>query len=128
MGLALSSIPVFGPEVGLGVLSLKALNTAVAGIKQVPNLAKAIWPSGAENTVDFQIDALTNLFRGPGASLRSQLRSNFGDTLAAIQGLDQWNTGAFLAFAGQELNDKATMFLQTIFDSSWSTGPLLFEK
>ncbi|KAL8760716.1 MAG: hypothetical protein Q9184_003118 [Pyrenodesmia sp. 2 TL-2023] len=100
LGLALSFIPVVGPGAGLGVLTLAALNTTIAGVKQVPELAKKIWPSGAQDTVDFQIAALTYLFAGPGG-LRTQLNTNFANILSVVQGLNQPNTDAFLAFAGQ---------------------------
>lgn len=112
-GLALSFIPVVGPEVGLGVLSLAALNTAIAGVKQVPDLAKKIWPSGAEDTVDFQTDALKILFTGP-SGLRTQLNTNFADILSVVQGLNQPNTDAFLAFAGQGIFSVPTTMAPTV--------------
>ncbi|KAL8904146.1 MAG: hypothetical protein Q9207_003470 [Kuettlingeria erythrocarpa] len=109
LGFALSFIPVVGPEAGLGVLSLAAINTAIAGAKQVPDLAKKIWPSGVEDTVDFQIDALMTLFSGASESLQAQLHTIFAAILAVIQGLDQLNTDAFLAFVGQGLFSVPTI-------------------
>ncbi|KAL8785266.1 MAG: hypothetical protein Q9213_003470 [Squamulea squamosa] len=102
LGVALSFIPAVGPSAGLGILSLMALNGVIAGVKQVPDAAKKIWPSGSENTIDFQIDTLRDLFIGP-RGLQTQLTTNFGDTLAIVQGLNQSDPSAFLALAGQGL-------------------------
>ena len=98
LGLALSFIPAVGPEAGLPVLATAAANAVIDGVKAVPDLAKKIWPTGGESTVDFQIGALTSLLDN---GLRPSLESNFEELLFIVQGLNQTNTSAFLAFAGQ---------------------------
>ncbi|KAL8626781.1 hypothetical protein Q9189_007528 [Teloschistes chrysophthalmus] len=42
LGVALSFIPIVGPEAGFGVLTLLTFNAAIAGVKQVPDVAKKI--------------------------------------------------------------------------------------
>lgn len=98
LGVALSFIPVIGPALGLGLAGIVLVNSVIAGVKQVPAIAQKLWPSGTEGTVALQIDTLTTLFED---TLSSSLKQNFQDTLGIIQGLQQDNTSAFLAFAGQ---------------------------
>ncbi|KAL8652293.1 MAG: hypothetical protein Q9226_004330 [Calogaya cf. arnoldii] len=100
LGVGLSFIPVVGPAAALGItgLGLVLINGAIAGVKQVPAIAQKIWPSGTEDTIPLQIDALEILFQN---TLSVNLRQNFDDTLGIIQGLGQGNTSAFLAFADQ---------------------------
>ena len=98
LGVALSFIPVIGPEAGLGDLSLLAANAAIDGIKKVPDLAKTLWPTGGEDTIDFQIQALTKVFTD---DLLPSLETNFRNLLTTVQGLAQPDTSAFLAFASQ---------------------------
>ena len=98
LGLAPSFIPAVGLEAGLGVLTLAAANAAIDGVKAVPEMAKELWPTGGGSTVDFQIKALTDLFTN---GLLPSLNSNFEELLFIVQGLNQSNPSAFLAFAGQ---------------------------
>ena len=98
LGAALSFIPFVGPEADLGIFAIIAANAAIEGVKKVPDLAKKLWPAGEENTVDFQIDALTDFFDN---GLLPSLTQNFGVLLSIVQGFGQPDTSAFLAFAGQ---------------------------
>ena len=98
LGLALSFIPAVGPEAGLGVLTLAAANAAIDSVKTVPEMAKELWPTGGGSTVDFQIEALTDLFTN---GLLPSLNSTFEELLFIVQGLNQSDPSAFLAFAGQ---------------------------
>ena len=98
LGLALYFIPVIGPEAGLAAKELLVANAAISGVKAVPDMAKKLWPTGGDDTVEFQTDLLTDLFD---EGLLRNLKSNFNDSLSVVQGLAQPNTSAFLAFAGQ---------------------------
>ena len=98
LGLALSFIPAIGPEAGLSLLTLAAANAAIDGVKAVPEMAKKLWPAGGKSTVEFQTDALRNLFTN---GLLSNLETNFNDLLAIVQGSNQSDPSAFLAFASQ---------------------------
>ena len=100
LGVALSFIPAIGPEAGLGALTLTAANAAIDGVKAVPDMAKKLWPTSGTDTIDFQIEELTDLFDN---GLLSSLDSNFNDLLSIVQGYSQPDTSAFLAFASQGL-------------------------
>ena len=97
LGVALSFIPLIGPEAGLTTFELFVANVAIRGVKKAPDMAEKLWPTGGGDTVDYQVDALTDLFT---KGLLPSLETNFEDLLSIVQGFSQPDPSAFLGFAG----------------------------
>ena len=96
LSFGISFIPVVGPEFSeLSTLTIDAANLALDGIKKAPDVAKSLWPAGTQDTQDEQISIL----RGSIPYLELRLLESLGEGLGLVQGVNQNNTSAFLAFA-----------------------------
>ena len=115
--IALSFIPIIGPEtalaVKLGATGFAAANLMIKGIKNSPSLAQQVWPEGTEDTQDLQIDQLTGILD---QTLQPTVLSNIEAALEAVQGVNQAIVSDFLAFVGQ--GDLSTTNIPGLFSTS----------
>lgn len=102
LGMGLSLIPDIGPIIGsiygFGIAGATAIDEVTKAVQVIPSIAEQIWPTGTINTQAFQIDQLTEQLSGAGG-IRNTLHQNFANALLIVQGSDQNNVSAFLAFA-----------------------------
>ena len=98
LGLGLSLIPDVGPGFDLiEGISADFINGITKGIQKIPDIAKAIWPTGTANSQNYQIDQLVNQLDGVNG-IKDALHGNFYNALQIVQGLNAANVSAFTAF------------------------------
>ncbi|KAL8865246.1 MAG: hypothetical protein Q9174_006990, partial [Haloplaca sp. 1 TL-2023] len=97
LGAGLFLIPVIGPIAGVSALSIGAANVGLTAIKSSPPIAQALFPRG---TGDAPQKSEIDILSVQTATLQEDLRVNIQTTLRLVQGVNQTDTNAFLAFAG----------------------------
>jgi len=120
--IGLGVIPVIGPEVaGLSAITLAGANLAIAGLKKAPEVAKAIWPVGTD---DSQVQQIAML-QGSIPAIQANATQNIGVGLALVQGYLQSDVSKFLAFVDNSGFSVQQNSLPTVFSSTAGTHPLL---
>ena len=99
LSIGLAFIPVFGPELGVGVGAIAATTAANAGLqamKQAPTVANTVWPQ-AKDTPPQQVESDSAVLQN--SMLIQSLRSNLEKGLGLVQGGNVTGISDFLAFA-----------------------------
>ncbi|KAL8711477.1 MAG: hypothetical protein Q9220_004135 [cf. Caloplaca sp. 1 TL-2023] len=85
-------------DLGLGTIESTIFSTVISAIEKAPVVHDQLWPKQTAESQDVQIDELVDQLQGPNG-IHSSIIDNLAHTLQVVQGANQTNVTAFLAFA-----------------------------
>ncbi|KAL8731826.1 MAG: hypothetical protein Q9181_004158 [Wetmoreana brouardii] len=89
---------ISGLDLGLSTLETAIFTTVINAIAKIPSVHDALWPKETAESQDVQTDSLTDELQGPNG-IHSTVLDNLGSTLEVVQGMNQSDVSAFVAFA-----------------------------
>ena len=87
-----------GLDLGLSSTETTLFSTVISAIEKAPTVHDQIWPKQTAESQDVQIDQLTDQLQGPNG-IHTTILVNLRRTLEVVQGTNQSDVSAFLAFA-----------------------------
>jgi len=87
-----------GLDFGLSSTVTTLFSDVIGAIEKAPTVYDQIWPKQTAESQDIQIDHLTDELQGPDG-IHTTILGNLGRTLEVVQGANQSDVSAFLAFA-----------------------------
>ena len=85
-------------DLGLTTIGSAVFSTVISAIEKAPTVHDQIWPKQTAESQDVQIDQLTDQWQGPNG-IHTTIIDNLDRTLEVVQGINQTDVSAFLAFA-----------------------------
>lgn len=87
-----------GLDFGLSTAVTTVFSDVITAIDKAPMVKDTLWPKETAESQDVQSDMLTDEWQGP-SGIHSTILGNFARTLQVVQGTNQTDVSAFLAFA-----------------------------
>lgn len=87
-----------GLDFGLSSVTTTVISDVIGAIEKAPTVHDQIWPKQTAESQDIQIDQLTDQLQGPNG-VHTEILDNLRATLELVQGANQTDVSAFLAFA-----------------------------
>lgn len=85
-------------DLGIPATGMIVFNTIIGAIEKAPVVHDQIWPKQTAESQDVQIDQLTDQLQGPNG-IHTTILDKLDRTLEVVQGTNQSDVSAFLAFA-----------------------------
>lgn len=85
-------------ELGIPATGMIVFNTIISAIEKAPVVHDQIWPKETAESQDIQINQLTDQLQGPNG-IHTTILDKLERTLEVVQGTNQTDVSAFLAFA-----------------------------
>ncbi|KAI4196946.1 MAG: hypothetical protein LQ346_003134 [Caloplaca aetnensis] len=85
-------------DLGLTSIQTTIFTTVIDAIGKAPVVHDQLWPKESAESQDIQVDQLTDQLQGP-TGIHTTILDNLDRTLEVVQGTNQTDVSAFLAFA-----------------------------